>query len=269
MAPHHRKGVHHADSLNSPLGLKVNTSASTRTPRDPGTWPRRRCRQGFRRARAGSRRPAPRHAAHAAEHDDRESLERDHRAHRGIDEADRRDQRAGKRRQRRPRSKGKHRDAVGVDADQQRALAVLRRGANRRSGDRARQKQQQGHHQDRRRAEQNQPVRRHQQAEDRDDAAIGRLEVPELFAPDVLRDRFEKQHHAERGDHRVDRRIIPERAEHQPLQRRAGERQRHDRDGHRGPVVEPRRRHQRVGQVRAPHVEMAVREVRHLQRCRR
>ena len=39
---------------------------------------------------------------------------------------------------------------------------------------------------------------------------------------------------------------------------------RHHRDGHRRPVVQPGARHQRVGEVRAEHEQLAVREVRHL-----
>ena len=79
--------------------------------------------------------------------------------------------------------------------------------------------------------------------------------------------RFEEQHHAERGDHRVEVRSVPQRAEHQPLEGHAGQRQRRHRHGHRRPVVEPGARHQRVGQVRAEHEQLAVREVGHLHRA--
>ncbi len=65
-------------------------------------------------------------------------------------------------------------------------------------------------------------MRRHRQSEQRDDVAIRRVHVAEFGAPDVLGHGFEEQHHAERGDHRVERRRVPKRTEHQPFERGAG-----------------------------------------------
>ena len=119
-------------------------------------------------------------------------------------------------------------------------------------------------HRRRRGDQQDQPMRRHRQPEQRDDLAIRRVHVAELRAPDVLGHGFEEQHHAERGNHRIERRGVPQRTEHQPFERRAGHGQRRHRHGHRRPVVEARLHHQRVGQVRAEHEQLAVREVGHV-----
>jgi hypothetical protein len=91
--------------------------------------------------------------------------------------------------------------------------------------------------------------------------------IIDAAAADVLGHSFEEQHHAERGDHRVDRRGVPKRTEHQPFERGAGHRQNRHCHGHRRPVVETGPHHQGVGQVRAEHEQLPVREVGHVHRA--
>ena len=92
-----------------------------------------------------------------------------------------------------------------IDADQRRAVAVLRHRHDGRAGHGAGQEQMHNHHQRKRGTDDQQTLHRRGNAGQVDDAGVRRLHALEIGAPYRLRRGFQKQQHTDGGNHRMQR----------------------------------------------------------------
>ena len=206
-----------------------------------------------------------RHAAHATQNNDHEGFGDHQMTHGRIHQINRGVKRGGHRSQGTGDGEGEHGDAVGIDANQRSAIAVLRHGDDGRPGHGAGKEDLQHGHQREGPGNDHQALHRRRDPGDFHNAAEGCGHAQEVGTPQGLGTRLQKQQQANGGDHGVKARMVTQRAKHQALGQRTDHSDHAGGTDHGDPVVHLPAGHELKRHKGTHHVKRTVGEIGHMQ----